>query len=702
MPASSSQFLSRIYESQPSGVFFLSYVDSDGDWQDKAYDRVPGSLPHDSLDVYFTPNVFDDVYRRKPHALPSCWLFADLDEVDPSTIDPAIKPTIAWETSRGRYQCLWQLSRSLPPAKHARLNQLTTYFTKADKGGWGLTKVLRVPGSISTKHGYNHLVKTLWDDGPVHKPVDLLSVVRYAAKSTPRASTSAVPLPKLPKITPSRILRRRKPGAKARKLYKATQVQAARADRSERLWELECLLLKAGCTPEETLIVVRKTVWNKYAGQDREMEALWTEIQKARSATPTRRRSSRSTARAKSKSTTTTSSSGASTRSTSRTSPRSSRKPSKGASASKRGSKNSKTSAKSTRKRKTKPDSRPTRKKELYQGVAYNDFIKQRLKKPEWLVESIWSENAHGVLAGEPKTYKSVISTDLAVSIASGTPFLGQFKIPTTGPVLIIQEENDPGEFQDRLNRIAFSRGLLGSGSMEGDYITLNPDVELPITIYNNQGFDLTNPDSFAFLRRKCRELKPALIILDPFYLMTPGIDENSAAQVGPILAKLLKLKQRYGVGIQLIHHYRKQNLASPIYGAARMSGTGVFHRWFESAVYVERDPKVDNTVRLVPDHRGHAPQGAIRCAFDLGTDSDWYYHVEISNARSDKAEQHTRLKNLLAEDREWTVEMLRIKMGMSSSTTLKQMLPDHGYTIKKRRSGKRGRPAEMVVFQNH
>jgi hypothetical protein len=692
----SSQFLKRVYGSQSeAGVGFLSYFDTNDEWQDDAIApphiwQLP--LPHDALDVYFSVNTFSEFKRRKQFTLPGRWLYADLDEVDPGSLTD-LRPTVAWTTSRGRYQCLWLLSRPLGPSKLARLNQLTTYYTEADKGGWGLTKVLRVPGSISTKHGYNFAVKLLWDDGPTYSPAEILSVVKVAkSKASSPSLDEKQALPKLPKVTPSSILRKRKPNAKARKLYKA---KVARGDRSARLWELECLLLRAGCTPEETLIVVRKTVWNKYAGQDREVSQLWTEINKAAATVP-------STKQSKSRASTLSASKArASTRSTSKTSKRSSRKQSKDARDSNARSTNSKKSSKKSSKStsRKKHALSGTTVKELYQGVTYNDFIQQRLKKPEWLVESIWSENAHGVLAGEPKTYKSVISTDLAVSIASGTPFLGQFKIPTTGPVLIIQEENDPGEFQDRLNRIAFSRGLLGSGSMDGDYITLNPDVELPIYIYNNQSFDLTDPRSFAFLRKKCRELKPALIILDPFYLMTPGIDENSAAQVGPILAKLLKLKQKYDVGIQLIHHYRKQNLASPIYGAARMSGTGVFHRWFDSAVYVERDPKQENVVRLVPDHRGHAPQGAVRCTFDLGTDSDWYYHVDVSNARSDKAEQHTRLKNLLEEDREWTINQLRLKMGLNSSKPLREMLPHHGYIVRKRKSGKSGRPAEYVVF---
>jgi hypothetical protein len=195
-----------------------------------------------------------------------------------------------------------------------------------------------------------------------------------------------------------------------------------------------------------------------------------------------------------------------------------------------------------------------------------------------------------------------------------------------------------------------------------------------------------------------CKKVKPALIVLDPFYLMTPGVDENSAAQVTPILKRLLKLKQAYGIGIQIIHHYRKQNVMAPSFGAQRMSGTGVFHRWFESAVYVEKT-KEQNTVRLLPDHRGHAPQGAMRVSFDLGDHDNLQYHVVITQGKADKAALHTRLTSLLKEREEWGLNDLRIAMGISSTRPLKEMVKDHGYIVETRHSGKRGRPA-MIVRQ--
>ena len=39
-----------------------------------------------------------------------------------------------------------------------------------------------------------------------------------------------------------------------------------------------------------------------------------------------------------------------------------------------------------------------------------------------WLVQGLWSDQAVGILGGEPKCCKSFLALDLAVSVASGTP----------------------------------------------------------------------------------------------------------------------------------------------------------------------------------------------------------------------------------------------------------------------------------------
>ena len=677
------KFLRRVWRLQRvDGFAFLAWRDEDEGWHDNRRRVIEYTatfnkpLPNEGDDLYFAPCLFTEPFRRGTYALPGRWLYADLDEVNPASL-PDLRPTVAWETSPGRYQAMWLLRKKLPVEILSALNQRVTYFTEADKGGWSVTKVLRVPGTTSYKRAKPFAVKLLWFDSQItYDPKYVARLTRVV--DVPRISRAALRDLRIPKTPPAQILRNHRVSAQTRKLYKA---KTARGDRSQRLWQLENLLLKQGLSPEETLAVVRKTVWNKYKGQNREVSQLWAEINKAASLNGRSKVSKPSSSGSKAK------------KSRARLTKRSRRR--RASTGGKGKSSSSTGNGRRQRLSKSPPKGSTSTEREAAQ---FNTFLDQRLRKPSWLVESIWSDHAHGVLAGEAKTYKSVIATDLAVSIASGTPFLNHFDIPYSGPVLYIQEENDEGEVQDRLRRISSSRGLIRMPTYDEreDALVFPANPEVPLYVYNNTGFELTNDEDMDWLAKECQELRPALIVLDPFYLMTPGVDENSQVQVTPVLQRLLDLKQQYGVGVLIIHHYRKQNTMHPTHGAARMSGTGVFHRWFESAVYVERGDD-QFSVRLLPDHRGHAPQGAIRCQFNLGSDEDSIYEVEIFQAKADRAEHHLRLERLLKERDEWSITDLRLAMGFNSAKPLKQMIGDHGYRFI-RKGGKRGRPRLVAV----
>ena len=60
----------------------------------------------------------------------------------------------------------------------------------------------------------------------------------------------------------------------------------------------------------------------------------------------------------------------------------------------------------------------------------------------KWLVQNLWSDQAVGFIAGEPKSYKSFLSTALAVCVASGKPFLGRDVI--SGRVVLFNAEDRP------------------------------------------------------------------------------------------------------------------------------------------------------------------------------------------------------------------------------------------------------------------
>ena len=62
-----------------------------------------------------------------------------------------MRPSIAWASSDKRYQGLWALDGSEDIKDIELVNKDLTYHIGADKGGWDVTQVLRVPGSPNFK-----------------------------------------------------------------------------------------------------------------------------------------------------------------------------------------------------------------------------------------------------------------------------------------------------------------------------------------------------------------------------------------------------------------------------------------------------------------------------------------------------------------------------------------------------------------------
>lgn len=593
-------FLAQIWEEQPDPGRtywrFLTYFDEAHTFTEvplKADDQI--EIPNGGVDAYFCPNFFSRSKRRAVNALPGRWLYADLDEADPHAL--RIPPTVAWETSPGRYQAAWRLSKALRPETLAVLNQRLTYLSEADRGGWSLTKVLRVPGTESHKRDRPVEVKLLWNDGETYKPKDLWTILQHI--QTPGVhGTATAPPEKLPSARHVLRKHRGQLDPRSRKILRTKTVLGSE-DRSTTLWQLYNLLLDSGLQPEEVLVLAKNCAYNKWAGQRGELNKLWAEIQKAQAVKQEQVNAGRKR-RAK---------------------------------------------RRNARKREEAKENGAIGKL----GWTTSEVAQtQPALPPDWMVSGIWSEKAHGLLAGDAKSYKSTIALDLAISVATGTKFLNEFDVQRTGPVLFVQEENDESHLNWIHNQILASRGMAMGGHVENGRLSLNLDSP-PIFFLHNTGFLLTEEDHLDQLAADIELLKPKLVVLDPFYRMAPGVDENSAKDVGAVLGPLLDLKQETGVGMLLIHHWNKPSSQNPQSPRHRISGSGVFGRWFESAIYIDPAPTAC-TVNLLTEHRKVAPQEGMLVEFAIDLPGEPGYNVHVHTAREEAADTYEEIRDLLTQ----------------------------------------------------
>ena len=212
--------------------------------------------------------------------------------------------------------------------------------------------------------------------------------------------------------------------------------------------------------------------------------------------------------------------------------------------------------------------------------------LAERNDEHRWLVAGLWSEQAVGIVGGEPKCCKSFLALDIAVAVAAGVPCLRRFAVPRAGRVLLFAAEDALHIVRRRLDGICEAAGA-ALADLDIQVITA-PTVRLDIDADRNS------------LAETVARLKPRLLILDPFVRLH-RIDENASGEVAPLLAFLRELQRRHGVAVLVVHHARKG--AGNARAGQALRGSSEFHAWGDSNLYLRRDGDGDQ-LSLTVEHR--------------------------------------------------------------------------------------------------
>ena len=218
------------------------------------------------------------------------------------------------------------------------------------------------------------------------------------------------------------------------------------------------------------------------------------------------------------------------------------------------------------------------------------------LDQPEqqrWLVTDLWSEEAVGIIGGEPKCCKSFLALDLAVAVAAGTPCLRHFPVARPGRVLLYPAEDALHIVRRRLNGICTAAGL--------DLAELDVQVITAASLRLDLEADRANLDETV------ARLKPRLLVLDPFVRLH-RIDENISGEVAPLLAFLRELQRRHAIAVVVVHHAKKG--AGNIRAGQALRGSSEFHAWGDSNLYLRRD-SADRIV-LTVEHRAASAMPSV------------------------------------------------------------------------------------------
>jgi RecA-family ATPase len=198
--------------------------------------------------------------------------------------------------------------------------------------------------------------------------------------------------------------------------------------------------------------------------------------------------------------------------------------------------------------------------------------LESPVHKQSWLIERLWTHQAVGIIGGSPKSGKTWLALEMAVSVASGSPCLDSFAVSSPGPVLLYAAEDSAAALRTRVETLARLHKV--------DFNRL--DVHI-ITV---DSLRLDRAEHQDRLESTLLVYKPAMLVLDPL-IRVLAIDENVAGQVSMLLGYLRSLQRKTGAAIALVPHVRKN--ASPT-GAAGYSlrGSGDLYAWLDSFLYLQ------------------------------------------------------------------------------------------------------------------
>jgi hypothetical protein len=244
---------------------------------------------------------------------------------------------------------------------------------------------------------------------------------------------------------------------------------------------------------------------------------------------------------------------------------------------------------------KTPPPPFPTETGLPYQQASH---LTELDPQQQWLIKDLWTEQAVGILGGEPKCCKTFLALDMAVSVASGKPCLRQYPVGRKGPVLIFPAEDALSVVRQRLEGICNAAGT-----------HLNT---LPLYVITAPRLLLDEPQDRQRLRQTIAAINPILLILDPFIRLHRA-DENASKEVAPLLGYLRELQRDFNLAVLLVHHVRKR--AGKERPGQALRGSSDLHGWGDSNLYLRRDHQ---NLTLAIEHR--AAPSADDITLDLHT----------------------------------------------------------------------------------
>lgn len=268
------------------------------------------------------------------------------------------------------------------------------------------------------------------------------------------------------------------------------------------------------------------------------------------------------------------------------------------------------------------------------------DLLTLPAEQPKVLIDGILHQGSKMIIGSGSKSFKTWTLLDLAMSVASGVPWLGLST--TAGKVLFLNFELKPASIRSRMEAIRKARDI------HWDKGTFD--------MWNLRGHAAEYSVVIPKIIERVKSRQYGLIILDPVYKLYGDTDENSAGDVAMLMNELERLAVQTNAAIVFSAHFSKGNQAAKE-SVDRVSGSGVF----------ARDPDAILSLTKHEQDNAFVVESTLRDFKQLEPFVvKWEYPLLARNSSLNP----TKLKTSLSKKASHTVDDLFMCMGQERVTT--------------------------------
>jgi hypothetical protein len=199
--------------------------------------------------------------------------------------------------------------------------------------------------------------------------------------------------------------------------------------------------------------------------------------------------------------------------------------------------------------------------------------------RPQGLVSGIIPADANVLLAGYPKTCKTMFIEELVIALATGTSFLGKFPVAGRRKAGLVLMEDRQSSTLARLDRLCRARG-----------VRLD-DLDGCLHLWTRPPLSLSD-ETAAELGDYAAELELDFLAVDSWMYVASGNSNNADEVTSQLRALSAAKEKRPGLTVLLTHHARKER-ADADTDALRLTdlirNSSAFGAWYDVGIMLSR-----------------------------------------------------------------------------------------------------------------